>query len=52
MPSGTTKAKKKRKSKINDINAAAKAAGMTYGQYVSKLYLEEQKRKEKENENL
>lgn len=43
------KEKKKRKSKIDEINAAAKAAGMNYGQYVAKLYLEEQKRKEKEN---
>ena len=40
-----------KKSKINEINAEAKAAGMTYGKYVAKKYLEDQKRKEKENEN-
>lgn len=36
----TKQAKEKRKSNIADINAAARAAGMTYGRYMAMKYIE------------
>lgn len=37
----TEKKTKKRKSEISDINAEARALGMTYGQYQAMKYLKE-----------
>lgn len=39
------KKKDKKKSQVAEINRLAREAGMSYGQYVSKIFLEEQRKK-------
>lgn len=37
--------KEKRKSQVAEINRLAREAGMSYGQYTAKIFLEEQRKK-------
>ena len=39
------KKKPKRKSQVAEINRLAREAGMSYGQYTAKIFLEEQRKK-------
>ena len=39
------KKKEKRKSQVAEINRLAREAGMSYGQYTAKIFLEEQRKK-------
>ena len=39
------KQKPKRKSQVAEINRLAREAGMSYGQYTAKIFLEEQRKK-------
>lgn len=39
------KKKDKRKSQVAEINRLAREAGMSYGQYTAKIFLEEQRKK-------
>lgn len=43
--SNEQKKKEKRKSRVEEINRLAREAGMSYGQYVAKIFIEEQRSK-------